>query len=123
MVDSGLNLGNDANIKQVCQTKDRNHNKVNLTNKGTAYLKLFHQNIRGLGNKPEELISHLHPDFPHVLCITEHHLKYSHLEKVHIEEYVFCPKSSCSWLAKEWDVNWWRTPPALFTQQDPVDVL
>jgi hypothetical protein len=32
-------------------------------------------------------------------------------------------KSSCSGLAEEWDVNWWRTPPTLFTQQDPVDVL
>jgi len=29
----------------------------------------------------------LHPDFPHVLCLTEHHLKYSQLEKVHIEGY------------------------------------
>jgi hypothetical protein len=87
MVDSRLNLGNDANIKQVRQTKDRNHHKVNLTNKGTAYFKIFHQNIRGLGNKPEELVSHLHPDFPHVLCITKHHLKYSQLEKVHIEGY------------------------------------
>jgi len=35
--------------------------------------------------------------------------------------YVVCPKSSCSGLAEEWDVNW-RTPPALLTQQDPVDV-
>jgi hypothetical protein len=37
--------------------------------------------------------------------------------------YLVCPKRSCSGLAKEWDVNWWHTPPALFTQQDPVDVL
>jgi hypothetical protein len=36
--------------------------------------------------------------------------------------YVVCPRSSCSGLAEEWDVNWWRTPPALFTQQDQVDV-
>ena len=33
-----------------------------------------------------------------------------------------CPKSSCSGLAEEWDVNWWYTPPALFTQQGPHDV-
>jgi len=38
------------------------------------------------------------------------------------KQFVVCPKSSCSGLAEEWDVNWWRTPPALFTQQDPVDV-
>ena len=43
--------------------------------------------IRGLGKKAEDLVSHLHPDFPHVLCLTEHHLKYLQLEKVHIENY------------------------------------
>jgi len=36
--------------------------------------------------------------------------------------HIVCPKSSCSGLAEEWDVNWWHTPPALLTQQDPVDV-
>jgi exonuclease III len=87
MVNTGLNLGNDANIKQIRQTKDRNYHKVNLTNKGMAYFKIFHQNIRGLGKKPRELLSHLHPAFSHVLCLTEHHLKYSQLEKVHIEGY------------------------------------
>jgi hypothetical protein len=78
-------LGNDANINQVCQTKDRNYHKVNLTNKGTAYFKIFNHNIRGLLKKSGELLSHLHPDFPHVLYLTEHHLKYSQLEKIHTE--------------------------------------
>jgi hypothetical protein len=32
-------------------------------------LKIFHQNIRGLGNKTNELHCHLHHDFPHILCI------------------------------------------------------
>ena len=27
----------------------------------------------------------MHPDFPHVLYLTEHHLKYSQLNTVHIE--------------------------------------
>jgi hypothetical protein len=35
-------------------------------------LKVFHQNIRGLKYKTDELISALCPDFPHVLCITDH---------------------------------------------------
>ena len=29
----------------------------------------------------------MHPDFPHVLCLTENHLKYSQLEKVHNDGY------------------------------------
>jgi len=55
--------------------------------KGTVYFKIFHQNIRGLEKKAEELLTHLHPDFPHVMCLTEHHLKYIQLEKFHIENY------------------------------------
>jgi len=43
-------------------------------------LKIFHQNIRGLGNKTNELYCHLHHDFPHVLCISEHHLRESELQ-------------------------------------------
>ena len=35
--------------------------------------------------------------------------------------YVACPRSLCSRLGEEWDVNWWRTPPALLTLQGPVD--
>jgi hypothetical protein len=35
--------------------------------------------------------------------------------------YVACPRSSCSRLEEAGDVNWWHTPPALLTLQDPVD--
>jgi len=43
-----------------------------------------HKRIR---KESKRTISHLHPDFPHVLCLSEHHLKYLQLEKVHIENY------------------------------------
>ena len=67
------------------QKKRAGHcHKVNQLNRGTIYFKIFHQNIRELGKKTVE---HLHPDFPHVLCLTEHHLKYLQLEKFHIENY------------------------------------
>ena len=61
--------------------------KVNQINKGTIYFKIYHQNIRGLGKKACELLCHLHPNFPHVLYLTEHHLKYLQLNNVHIENY------------------------------------
>ena len=77
-----LTLNSNAKKK-----KDGNYHKVNQINKGTVYIKIFHQNIRGFGRKAGELLSHLHPDFPHVLCLTEHHQKYLQLEKFHIENY------------------------------------
>ena len=57
--------------------------KANHPIKITAYFKLFHQKVRGLGRKDGEPLSHLHPDSPHVLCLTEHHRKYEQIEKVH----------------------------------------
>jgi serine/threonine protein kinase len=50
-------------------------------------LKIFHQNIRGLGNKTNELYCHLHHDFPRVLCISEHHLRESELQLTHLANY------------------------------------
>jgi hypothetical protein len=37
-------------------------------------LKIFHQNICGLGYKTNELICSLYPNCPHIICITEHRL-------------------------------------------------
>jgi len=69
-----------------CYTKKKEGNNDNLKKKTIERCSLF-QNIRGLGQKAVELLTHLLPDFPHVMCLTEHHLKYLQLEKFHIENY------------------------------------
>ena len=61
---SGVKVGDDANSKQSRPIKDGNYYKAKQRKKGTVYFKIFYQNIRGLGKKAEELLSHLHPDFP-----------------------------------------------------------
>jgi len=38
-------------------------------------LKVYHQNIRGLKGKLDQLSNFLYSDPPHIVCITEHHLK------------------------------------------------
>jgi hypothetical protein len=50
-------------------------------------LKIFHQNIRGLGNKSTELYCHSHHDLPHILCLSEHHLSESKLQLIHLANY------------------------------------
>jgi hypothetical protein len=50
-------------------------------------LKVFHQNIRGLRNKINELLCSLHPVLPHILCLTEHHMTQLELDHVHIENF------------------------------------
>jgi len=49
--------------------------------------KIFHQNIRSLRNKTNELFCCIQDDPPHILCLTEHHLQYSELASSHIENY------------------------------------
>jgi hypothetical protein len=49
--------------------------------------KIFHQNIRGLGTKPNELYCHLQHDLPHILCLSEHHLSEPELQMIHLLNY------------------------------------
>jgi len=50
-------------------------------------LKPFHQNIRGLGKKFNELSCHLHHDLLHILCLSEHHLSESEIQLIHLTNY------------------------------------
>jgi hypothetical protein len=60
-------------------------------------IKIFHQNIRSLGYKMNQLMCHLNHDPPHILCITEHHLHHEELVFLHAENYVlgscYCRRS------------------------------
>jgi exonuclease III len=58
---------------------------------------LYHQNIRGINNKTEELLSQWESKFPHVLCLTEYHLTKAAITRIFINSYnlaaYFCHKS------------------------------
>jgi hypothetical protein len=64
---------------------------------GTNPLIVFHQNICRLRKKADELISSVLPNLPHILCLSEHHLKQFELEQVSIDGYKlatsYCRKS------------------------------
>jgi hypothetical protein len=68
-----------------------NIHKENLHNND---FKIYHQNIRGLSNK---IIYIIYPEFPQILCFTEHHLKYSQIENLTVTNYnlgtSYCRKS------------------------------
>jgi len=74
-------VSNDAS--HVKQTLVKDSSQV-PRNKG---LKIFHQNIRGLGNKFIELYCHLHNNLPHILCLSEHHLSESKLQLIYLTNY------------------------------------
>jgi exonuclease III len=72
---------------------------INISSNHTSYtsdgtLKLFHQNIRGLKHKTDELRNALGPNPPHALCLTEHHMSSLDVDFVTIDQYnlgaVYC---------------------------------
>jgi hypothetical protein len=48
---------------------------------------VYHQNIGGLRGKTDELLSHLHMVFPHILCFTEHRMNHVELQQTYIDCY------------------------------------
>ena len=56
----------------------------------------FHQNIRGINNKTDEIVNTIVINPPHVLCFGEHHLKTYQLDRILFQNYKlgakFCRK-------------------------------
>jgi hypothetical protein len=59
-----------------------------ITQNPNHFLKILHQNIRGLRNKSKELYCHTYHDLPHILCLTEHHLNQLELDLIRIDNYL-----------------------------------
>jgi exonuclease III len=66
-------------LKNVTNT-DKQTNSKNL-------FKIFHQNIRGLKSKVDELSNSLFPDYPHIMCLTEHHLLDYEIDNLPIDHF------------------------------------
>ena len=71
---------------QSTKGSDSKITKKQSTNYRTP-LKIYHQNIRGLRYKTNELLSHIYPDLPQLLCFTEHHMRLEELQQVSMNEY------------------------------------
>ena len=61
MVNKVYSLKNDTNTNEKSNSKN--------------LFKIFYQNVRGLKLKVDELSNLLFPDYPLIICLTEHHLK------------------------------------------------
>jgi exonuclease III len=51
---------------------------------------IFCQNICGLRKGTDELINSLFQNFPHILCLSEHHLKQFELNQINLDGYKHC---------------------------------
>ena len=64
-------LPDDGNLP----SKRSNYNIKDVIFNSASKLTIYHQNVRGLGNKMGEFETHILPLLPQVICLTEHHLK------------------------------------------------
>jgi len=66
---------------------DDSHSPNNyLSDKSTNFI-IFHQNIRGLTYKTDELLISLSSVNPQVLCVTEHHLRPDEIKSIYLGQY------------------------------------
>jgi exonuclease III len=63
------------------------HRNRFLNNGVTNPLLIYHQNIRGLRNKIEELFLSFFDNLPHILCFTEHHVFDDEINSLYINPY------------------------------------
>jgi len=60
------------NDEQCISTPGQSHVKSSSISK--SVLHIYHQNIQGIKWKSDEILDFFYPVFPHIVCITEHHL-------------------------------------------------
>ena len=50
-------------------------------------LRIYHQNICGLGTKTNDLLASLYPNLPYILCLTEPHLRQFRIQHMTMDDY------------------------------------
>jgi hypothetical protein len=66
---------------------NRNNQEYNHQLQLKNSVSMYHQNICGLKNKTNDLISFLYPKLPSVTCIKEHHRELEQLQLTHLDYY------------------------------------
>ena len=86
----------DNDVYSMKRNKETSKN-VDINN----LFKIYHQNIRGLRGKINEFMYSLLSETPHIICLTEHHLKDYEIDITPITKYKLCAKY-CRRNLKEW---------------------
>jgi exonuclease III len=86
-----------CNIDTFRTNQDHSRNAKPHNRNNNADLIIFHENIRGLYNKVDELLNLWTIEFPHILCLTEQHLCDHEINSMYVKYYTlgakYCRKS------------------------------
>ena len=78
-----LNNQDLLNITLISST----NNVYSMLRDSQTSFKVHHQNICSPKYKTNELLSFLYPHYPHIICLTEHHLNQFELDNISIDNY------------------------------------
>jgi len=78
--DSSNILTTNQKLSTEVPPKSKAKTKLPPQLKDSVPLMFYHQNIQSLRGKVNELLSQLYPTFPHILCLSEHHMKHVELQ-------------------------------------------
>jgi hypothetical protein len=70
------------------KTGSKSHKSGLVVSDSNQVLRIYHQNICGLGSKSNDLLASLYPTLPHLLCLSEHHLRQFQLEHITMDDYI-----------------------------------
>lgn len=74
-----------TNDEQCISIPIRSHVKSSSISK--SVLQIYQQNTQGIKWKSDEILDFFYPVFPHLVCITEHHLNQCEIVQFHICNY------------------------------------
>ena len=66
----------------------RNNNLRFIDSDNNQMLRIYHRNICGVGSEVSDLLISLYPNFPHMLCVTEHHLRQYQIQRLTMDNFV-----------------------------------
>jgi hypothetical protein len=75
------------NQKKFHKCSARNNNLRFIDSDNNQVLRIYHQNICDLGSKTNDLRVSLHPNLPHILCLTVHNLRQFQIQHVTNHDY------------------------------------
>ena len=75
------------NQKNFYKNNARNNNLSLTDSDSNQVLRIYLQNICGLGSKMNDLLVSLYPNLPHILCLTEHHLRQFQIQHITMDDY------------------------------------
>jgi hypothetical protein len=89
--ESSNNLDKTTSQNLSTKVPSKSKPKIKLPHQinGSVPLTVYHQNVRGLRGKANELLSQLHVylTFPYILCLSEHHMNRLELHQTFFDNF------------------------------------